>query len=105
MARYVDADLLYKEVTEKFRDINAGGYPFNLVVCDMARLVEKAPTADVVEVVRCKDCKYRETFACPVYREEFATWEEDGYIEHEVLIFDDSTDDFFCSYGKRKEGE
>ncbi len=48
MARYIDADELYKEVTEKYRDITAGQYPFNIVAFDMAQLVKNAPTVNVV---------------------------------------------------------
>lgn len=56
MPRYIDADALYVEVTEKYRDITAGSYPFNIVAYDMARLVENTPTADVEQVVYCEDC-------------------------------------------------
>lgn len=61
--RPIDADELYKEVTEKYRDINAGSYPFNIVAHDMAQLVKNAPTVDAVEVVRCKDCKHWKHFS------------------------------------------
>lgn len=51
MAEYIEREALYKEVTEKYHDINGGQYPFNVVAYDMAQLVKSAPTADVVEVV------------------------------------------------------
>ena len=50
MAEYIEREALYKEVTEKYHDINAGSYPFNIVAYDMAQLIKSAPTADVVEV-------------------------------------------------------
>ena len=50
MSRYIDADALYEVVTEKYYDIGAGSYPYNIVAYDMAKLVKNAPTADVVEV-------------------------------------------------------
>lgn len=46
------------------------------------------PSADVVPVVRCKDCKYDETNNCPMYKAHF------GY-----------TDVDFCSCGEPKDGE
>ena len=53
--------------------------------------IEECEDADVVEVVRCKDCKhYRDSFpydTCDVFDAK-ATDEED-----------------FCSYGERKETE
>lgn len=50
MARYIDANLL-KETIE------------NAEYFDISQ-IDEAPTADVVEVVRCKDCKYKEGSAC-----------------------------------------
>ena len=44
------------------------------------------PTADVVEVVRCKDCKHQNPFGFKCLRDNL--WH--------------SSDDF-CSYGERKE--
>lgn len=48
------------------------------------------------EVVRCKDCQYRHS---PL---ECALW-YGSYNDTEYFI--DHGDDFFCSYGKRKELE
>lgn len=48
------------------------------------------PPADVVEVVRCKDCKWRNKAGCA------------------LEIVDDSdkpSDDDYCSYGERKDNE
>lgn len=54
------------------------------------------PSADVVEVVRCKDCKYYQfadnrAFGFPVKRCEWTG-------------FEDVDDDDFCSRGERKDG-
>lgn len=56
--------------------------------------LEDTPAADVVEVVRCKDCKYREKMT-------------DKYIwcaKHKVFMAMKSDDDY-CSKGERKDGE
>lgn len=93
MSRYIDADALYKVVTERYSDITAGSYPYNYVAFDMANLVKKAPTADVVEVVRCKDCKY---------------WQDNngGYPHEECRWGKEETPDAddYCSFGERREG-
>lgn len=60
MKRLIDADALYKEVTEKYHDINAGHYPFNIVAYDMAQLVKNAPTIDAVELPKGKPGDYLE---------------------------------------------
>lgn len=72
-------------------------------------VIEHYPAADVVEVVRCKDCKHKpngytdddvlrypnfpheENNPCPcqVYEDEWYSWIPN--------------DDFYCSYGEREE--
>lgn len=81
MARYIDADKIDYTFTVVGMDENAGyrAVAFESDIDDM-------PTADVVEVVRCKDCKY---FVSEVCRCDLA------------LNF--SRGDDFCSYGERKE--
>ncbi len=58
-------------------------------------IIENAPAADMVEVVRCKDCVY---------------WEDGGYdgrceAYQNGLIRDYTNYDDFCSYGERKTDE
>ena len=82
MARYIDADALIAEYDRVH--IGAPGGARKLMV--------DAPTADVVEVVRCKDCKY---------------WEKgkdyEPYCNHFGNMMTDTKADDFCSYGERKE--
>ena len=53
-------------------------------------LIQKAPTVDAVEVVRCKDCKRR--------IEKRWCYSLHTYNGEPVGV----ADDFFCAYGKRK---
>ena len=75
MSRYVDADLapIY---------LNA----------DACEQIKHIPTADVVEVVRCKDCIFYKTPDCMMY--------------YECLIcnaqYSCASDNSFCSCGKRE---
>ena len=57
MPRYIDADRLMGV-------IESVPFPESLTVGVVRTAVDLAPTADVVEVVRCKDCKYREGSVC-----------------------------------------
>lgn len=59
-------------------------------------LIQKQPTADVVEVVRCKDCKHFEH----IYDEFCKNW----YQCKRRGNFSQKKPDDFCSYGERKEG-
>lgn len=73
------------------------------------RAIEKAvseiPTIDAVEVVRCKDCKHRYYDECPMRHVEWVECEEDGYIEMDDIVYDNTDDDGYCSYGEIEDGE
>ncbi len=56
--------------------------------------LESLPAVDVVEVVRCKKCQHRYTTRCALW---VSTVNDDE-------IFREHGDDFFCSFGKRKDG-
>lgn len=59
--------------------------------------IQKLPTADVVEVVRCKDCKHATFYAC----------KNDACYRGIICEYRIGTDDenFFCIYGERREKE
>lgn len=81
MKEYIDRNALLKDICgndpSRMED-----YYYNAIA--------NAPAADVVEVVRCKDCKYYKLYhlACV-------------YPHHNGVISVDG----FCSYGERKEQE
>lgn len=58
-----------------------------LRLCHGAWRDNDGDAVDIVEVVRCKDCKKRDTNLCPLY--------------HCVSPMINSMDDDFCSYGKK----
>lgn len=65
--------------------------------------IRKLPAADVVEVVRCKDCEFSRELTKTekkIWRDECRACEspeasQDGYM----IVFPEH----FCSYGRRKE--
>ena len=58
-------------------------------VAGLLNVIEKMPSADVVEVVRCKDCKFNK-----------AKDEDKGVCG--LMVYVHNTDDY-CSYGERKD--
>ena len=52
--------------------------------------IDTSPTIDAVPVVRCQECKHKNTTACPAYDAPF--------MRTSLRIK-------FCSEGKRKEGD
>ena len=79
--RLIDANKI------KYKEYRSGGgrdYPENIVT---EYEIAKMPTVDAVEVVRCKDCKWRNTRGCP-------------YMNFNSSARDDLD---FCSDGERKE--
>ena len=81
--RYIDADAIDYDDYWWHRGYTAQE-------CKQAeRLVNEQPTADVVEVVRCKDCKHKD-YCC----RNVAKFDK-GYDMYEGISF--------CSYGERRE--
>ena len=92
MARYIDADALKLDI-----DLSKGATVLDFAL-SVIKSVKEAPTADVVEVVRCKDCAYREHF----YPEKQIGEEaREAYYCGIRKTTVRATD--FCSYGERKE--
>lgn len=80
MSKYIDADALLERLPD---DLPYKG--------SVKRVLMQAPTADVVEVVRCKDCVYFEM-------------DDDGICYCLNSTGFDSKDlDDFCSEGERRE--
>lgn len=59
-------------------------------IAGLLNVVEQIDSADVVEVVRCKDCKHRDPYDLKC---------DHGLMKTELPVGDDD----YCSYGERKE--
>ena len=96
MAEYIEREALEVALNHRLNFLMAenGEYDHYTSGFDEAvTRVENFPAADVVEVVRCKDCLYS--------RERY------GHLEciHGVSYRNTwNKPDFFCAYGERKEG-
>lgn len=93
MSRYIDS--------EAIMEIARDGYhsDFGRSMADLTslrELIEDTPTADVVEVVRCKDCKYRGAMLS-VPKGVFYTCKK--------YLLPYCKPDDYCSYGERMDGE
>ena len=87
MAEYIEREALLKDVAK------IGGFPWSeWETAGVFNVITKQPIADVVPVVRCKDCKY---------------WQDNngGYPHEECRWGKDETPDpdDYCSYGEREE--
>lgn len=109
MPRYVDVENIPKLFNEKYNEtkklISDGEYFLDNIAegfTEADRIIRAMPTADVVEVVKCKDCKYSR---------EMDKYEKLLYLETCVGCTHHSTSyyslimqgDDYCSYGERKE--
>lgn len=77
MSRYIDADAYIKYCDEHWLALNVDA-------------VNAQPTADVVEVVRCKDCRFHEN-------------EEIGMVYCPAVVGGWVEDNWFCKGGEREE--
>ena len=95
MARLIDADKRISEIKKQYcTDCeNYGGVKCRACWVDDAMcLIDDATTADAVEVVRCRECKYHEDTSVTEY-------------EHCCLLSKTVRYNDFCSYGERKDGD
>ena len=97
MSEYIKKEDVIQEV---IYELDAFDHVPQALIDRIKRDFDTLPTADVVEVVRCKDCKRGE------WRVSGLDNKTKGYrcAIHAVLGFDFG-DNGYCSYGERKEQE
>ena len=92
-------DCVHYEVCKYFNDFE--GIP--LYEGEASDCGKFKPKSRFVEVVRCKDCKYRGDYACPMVYEQHIDYDDDGYFESDYILHDKTTDEGFCDYGERSK--
>ena len=92
MSRYIDADELLKTINKNVAEAH------NERCAQLLEAILNAPTADVVEVVRCKDCSCAESLPSGLLRCQLHS----VYSMFGNSIFNVKPDDY-CSYGERRE--
>lgn len=97
MARYIDAELVPALFNEEFKEtrklISQGETHLDNLAegfTEADRVIRKMPTADVVEVVRCKDCIH------------YCIESADGGKYCEILRYESPIESGYCCYGQRK---
>lgn len=91
MSRYIDAEKLMEQVVKKKPETAKVRWTegFNDAIARVRSMIHSAPTADVVEVVRCKNCRY--------FHKEKGGWCEKHDFEFDV--------DDYCRHGERNEND
>lgn len=97
MVEYIEREAAQK-VVEMYGCTNGSVIGRHSGLADyIAMEIEDLPAADVVPVVRCKECKY--------WNRYHGQWENHNAGECYCHRMEGGTDEnAFCSYGKRKEG-
>lgn len=91
MAEYIERDEAIRKTLEACVKIVGHGIS-QIDAADIVDIMESIPTADVVEVVRCKDCKYFNT----------ESWHFNWCEAHSYDELIKCKENDFCSYGERK---
>lgn len=94
MAEYIDKNGLI-EALNKFAPEH-----YNALV---NQLITKYPTADVVEVVRCKDCIYYLDGKCINFENRVVKAIPELGKYYHICIAPNVKEEHFCSYGERKD--
>ena len=94
MVDYINRDALLQEI-EQERRASKNSFPRQyFVVGDVLTCIRTAPAADVVEVVRCKNCRYYPTTKV----------NEKGFLICPASSMEITEADY-CSYGERMDKE
>lgn len=100
MAEYIEREALINQIRLTVNRSSVGETSFNDISAKtICSLILEAPAADVVEVVRCKDCRHR--------KEELNINDELELMcgfNYGLRVRGTVSPDDFCSFGKRKEG-
>ena len=103
MARYIDADKALEKIKE-FCRIKPSGDTFtdhfalfaeNNAKQILEEVIKELPTADVAEVVRCRNCMH-----CEIVIDQF---DNDWYFCKKTKDNAEVKPDDFCSYGERRD--
>ena len=97
MARYIDAEKFEKEMYHEAFETDSDMQKWDSGCWIRYKMLENCiaqqPTADVVEVVRCKDCEYGEIDDIDIPSQYLCHYE--GYSWND--------ENHYCSYGKKVE--
>ena len=94
MKKYIDAEKLKEAFSTDTQHLST----FDPDLYDLIMLdIDEAPTADVVEVVRCKDCTRRVDYEGMIMCNKFG-----HKFQGEWFGLWATTEDHFCSYGERR---
>jgi len=96
MPEYIDRDMakeaLYK-TAEEYDEYDKCDRIEIIALTNADEILNDIPAADVVVVVRCRECGY--------HYKTYSGW----FCSHGVFVNDAvPPDDFYCGYGKRKDG-
>ena len=91
MAEYIERDKAVAICQSYYEHcLETHDYCGDSVAYDIRTNIQGLPTADVVPVVRCKDCKHYDGDFCNSHQ----WWNDDSFITVD--------DDDYCSYGERR---
>lgn len=86
MAEYIDREAALEICDKEYKErLRMHDYCGDTVAWNIGGAIKGLPCADVVPVVRCKDCKYR-----------------DGTPGQPNILCAQMHEDDFCSYGERR---
>lgn len=95
---YIEREAVVERINNSIRswsrDYNSNAPRMVSAYKDVLFRIQNVPTADVTDIVRCKDCTHRYVPA------RCALWVGN---ENGKDIFLERGDDFFCKYGERKD--
>lgn len=99
MAEYIEREAAIDAIMKVY--VRTAGYKARERVFEAEEAVHRLPVADVVPVVRCRDCKYYR--ASSILAPNEFCFRLKHPVEDRHIGYNFAPDDF-CSHGERKDG-
>ena len=99
---YIEREAVKRELLSWAVSIN---HPEYLIKDDALHVIDSMPAADVVKVVRCKECEYFLQYS-EKYKQEVACADGDCFIKclhSEEVQYSPRKNDDYCSFGERRD--
>lgn len=101
---YIEKEAFIEDIKTEITNLKLNGWKGSPIPCDelygFIERIEAQPTADVVEVVRCKDCEYCHISTDP---KTLISVQVCGYVGYNPVQSSQVTDNDYCSHGERRE--
>ena len=104
MAEYIEREAVMQKFADHVTRSNNSDFAPTPTWNQAVQIVEDIPTADVVSVVRCGECKWSDNYGLDLLCQRHSGITKNKLGE-DIHFVEWHSKNFFCADGKRKDGD